>query len=108
MPRVLFRPARVSKQSPHLAIQELAVRPEPKLADIATALAALNENIHALSQQLDHLENDTVHNVSNYIRQCAQFICDDLTSNFKEIREDRQWYHATLTQSIQAQRSRAE
>ena len=108
MSGALPRSWRATKQAPPLAIQQLAVRPEPKLSDIATALAALNENIHALSQQLDHLENDTVHNVSNYIRQCAQFICDDLTSNFKEIREDRQWYHATLTQSIQAQRSRAE
>jgi hypothetical protein len=92
-------PLRVTKQSPRLPIQEFVVRPEPTLADIATALEALHKNIQALSQQLDHLENDTVHKVNNYICQCTNIISDYLTANFGEIRADRYPIHALFIQA---------
>ena len=96
MSSALPRSARVTKQSPHLPIQQLAVRPEPKVSDIGTALAALHKNIHALSQQLDHLENDTVHNVNNYIYEITKFISDNLSANFGEIRDERPWLHRAI------------
>jgi hypothetical protein len=96
MSGALPRSWRATKQAPPLAIQQLAVRPEPKLSDIATALAALHKNIQALSQQLDHLEHDTVNDVNNYIYEITNFISDNLNANFGEIRDERPWLHRAI------------
>jgi hypothetical protein len=79
-------------------MQEVVVRAQPTLPDVAAAIQTLQKSVQALSQQLTHAENDTVHNVNEYVYANTKVIDDDLNSGFGDVKSDREFIHTILMQ----------